>query len=98
MEDVLSSAWTVSRTSESALVSLRFLKSLTNLKARTERKAQWIEALSDARPKMSVFDLMLLTFNFILNGMYREAWGPISEESSPTACQPDDEVSLATTI
>jgi hypothetical protein len=98
MEDVLSRAWTVSSTMESALASLRFLKTLTNLKARSERKTQWVESLNRSKPKMSAFDLLLLMFNFVLKGMYREGWGPLTEESPPTECHPDDEVSLASTL
>jgi serine/threonine protein kinase len=98
MEDVLAKSWALNTSTESTLASLKFLRQLTNLKARTERKAQWIAQLEGAAPKMSAFDLQLLMFNYILQGMYREAWGPLTEESQPAACRPDDEISLATTI
>lgn len=98
MQDVLAKSWSVQTSTESTLANLKFLRQLVHLKARTELKARWIAQLEAPAPKMSAFDLLLLMFNYILQGMYRDSWGPLSDESPTAPAQPDDPVSLATTI
>jgi hypothetical protein len=77
---------------------LRFLQSLTCLKALSERKRQMIAVLTDPECRMSAYDASILMFNCILKTMCREDWKALAGEPTCQACSPDDELSLATTV
>lgn len=82
----------------SAQQALKVFKRLMNLKALYERKAQLAAAVGNPSTRLSAYELLAFMFNMVLKTMHREEWKPLAEEATATACRPDDELSLATTI
>lgn len=99
VEELKAKSQTGKAPAESIHARLRFLKSISTLKALAERKAQVVSVLeSKAVCRMSAFDILILMFNSVLKTMYREDWKTLTEESANSVGASDDELSLATTI
>jgi hypothetical protein len=84
--------------SEAVRAAISLLKHLAALKGLTERKAQMAATLEGGIRRLSAYELLVLMFNSVLKGMYREDWKACTDEQASLACASDDELSLATTM
>ncbi|MDM8524091.1 hypothetical protein QUF80_12045 [Desulfococcaceae bacterium HSG8] len=58
---------------------IKFLNKLEDMKARSEEYDRFVEILDQPVPKISAHELMTLMFGIVLNAMYREEWGKLSD-------------------
>ena len=54
---------------------MALLSSLEGLKERLERKTQALKLLEQPTPRISVYDLLEVMFQTVLEQMYKEEWG-----------------------
>jgi hypothetical protein len=77
--------------------TLRQLNRLATLTSLLERKRDLLARLKKSAPVISVYELQLFMFNVLLKSMYREHWGPLTEQPA-SVVTPADDLSLATTV
>jgi len=56
------------------------LQGLEKLKNRSENQERMLKLLEPAKPRISVYEVLEIMFSLILKSMYKEEWGPLSEE------------------
>jgi hypothetical protein len=87
------------KATDTVLATLEFLRRLSVLKAKAERKAQLAEALSGrAACRMSAYDILVLLFDCVLTTMLPEEWRPALDRPGDAPAAVRDELSLATTV
>ncbi len=81
----------IPETSEKVRVKIiTLLRDLEHLKLQAQVQDERIKLLEQAVPKMSAHELLEIMLNTVLNAMYNEEWGKLSEKTAIRYDKPDE--------